>query len=93
MLAPLFATMSPDHPQRVAKWLAEVFCGPKASPGNAENTASGQCAAIAARGDAGQRDPMGRQRVPRDEGVPRSASYRRSKTISSRSVAQGPLEG
>jgi CDGSH-type Zn-finger protein/truncated hemoglobin YjbI/ferredoxin len=30
LLAPLFATMSPDHPQRVAKWLAEVFCGPKA---------------------------------------------------------------
>jgi CDGSH-type Zn-finger protein/truncated hemoglobin YjbI len=29
LLAPLFATMSPDHPQRVAKWLAEVFCGPK----------------------------------------------------------------
>jgi Bacterial-like globin len=22
--------MSPDHPQRVAKWLGEVFCGPKA---------------------------------------------------------------
>jgi CDGSH-type Zn-finger protein len=30
LLAPLFSTMSPDHPQRVAKWLAEVFCGPKA---------------------------------------------------------------
>src|SRR5262245_1852828 len=29
LLAPLFATMSPDHPQRVATWLAEVFCGPK----------------------------------------------------------------
>ncbi len=29
LLAPLFANMSPDHPQRVAKWLAEVFCGPK----------------------------------------------------------------
>jgi CDGSH-type Zn-finger protein len=29
LLAPLFATMSPDHPQRVAKWLAEVFCGPE----------------------------------------------------------------
>jgi CDGSH-type Zn-finger protein/truncated hemoglobin YjbI len=29
LLAPLFATMSPDHPQRVAKWLAEVFCGPR----------------------------------------------------------------
>src|SRR5260221_6936750 len=29
LLAPLFADMSPDHPQRVAKWLAEVFCGPK----------------------------------------------------------------
>ena len=29
LLAPLFATMSADHPQRVAKWLAEVFCGPK----------------------------------------------------------------
>ncbi|MDQ6669222.1 MAG: CDGSH iron-sulfur domain-containing protein [Chloroflexota bacterium] len=30
LLAPLFADMSADHPQRVAKWLAEVFCGPKA---------------------------------------------------------------
>jgi CDGSH-type Zn-finger protein len=29
LLAPLFATMSADHPQRVARWLAEVFCGPK----------------------------------------------------------------
>ena len=29
LLAPLFATMSADHPQRVAKWLAEVFSGPK----------------------------------------------------------------
>jgi CDGSH-type Zn-finger protein/truncated hemoglobin YjbI len=28
LLAPLFATMSPDHPRRVARWLAEVFCGP-----------------------------------------------------------------
>ena len=30
LLAPLFANMSPDHPQRVAKWLGEVFGGPKA---------------------------------------------------------------
>ena len=29
LLAPLFANMSADHPERVAKWLAEVFCGPK----------------------------------------------------------------
>jgi truncated hemoglobin YjbI len=29
LLAPLFANMSPDHPERVAKWLGEVFCGPK----------------------------------------------------------------
>jgi CDGSH-type Zn-finger protein/truncated hemoglobin YjbI len=29
LLAPLFAGMSADHPERVAKWLAEVFCGPK----------------------------------------------------------------
>jgi CDGSH-type Zn-finger protein/truncated hemoglobin YjbI len=29
LLAPLFATMSADHPQRVAAWLGEVFCGPK----------------------------------------------------------------
>jgi CDGSH-type Zn-finger protein/truncated hemoglobin YjbI len=29
LLGPLFASMSPDHPQRVAKWLAEVFGGPK----------------------------------------------------------------
>lgn len=28
LLAPLFATMSPDHPERVAEWLAEVFGGP-----------------------------------------------------------------
>ena len=28
LLAPLFAEMSADHPERVAKWLAEVFCGP-----------------------------------------------------------------
>ncbi len=28
LLAPVFANMSADHPQRVAKWLAEVFCGP-----------------------------------------------------------------
>ena len=29
LLAPLVANMAPDHPERVAKWLAEVFCGPK----------------------------------------------------------------
>ncbi|HEY1867486.1 MAG TPA: CDGSH iron-sulfur domain-containing protein [Candidatus Cybelea sp.] len=29
LLAPLFANMAADHPERVAKWLAEVFCGPK----------------------------------------------------------------
>ena len=28
LLAPLFAAMAPDHPQREAKWLSEVFCGP-----------------------------------------------------------------
>ncbi|HYZ99524.1 MAG TPA: CDGSH iron-sulfur domain-containing protein [Acidimicrobiales bacterium] len=28
LLAPLFAEMSVDHPERVAKWLAEVFGGP-----------------------------------------------------------------
>jgi CDGSH-type Zn-finger protein/truncated hemoglobin YjbI len=30
LLAPLFANMSPDHPQRVASWLGEVFGGPTA---------------------------------------------------------------
>jgi len=29
LLAPLFAHMSPDHPVRVARWLGEVFGGPK----------------------------------------------------------------
>ncbi len=29
LLAPLFANMSADHPERVARWLGEVFCGPK----------------------------------------------------------------
>jgi truncated hemoglobin YjbI/uncharacterized Fe-S cluster protein YjdI/CDGSH-type Zn-finger protein len=28
LLSPLFAEMSADHPERVAKWLSEVFCGP-----------------------------------------------------------------
>lgn len=29
LLAPLFAEMSIDHPERVAKWLSEVFGGPR----------------------------------------------------------------
>jgi CDGSH-type Zn-finger protein/truncated hemoglobin YjbI len=29
LLAELFASMSPDHPERVAAWLGEVFGGPK----------------------------------------------------------------
>jgi truncated hemoglobin YjbI len=29
LLAPLFSEMSPDHPERVAAWLGEVFGGPK----------------------------------------------------------------
>ncbi len=29
LLAPLFANMAPDHPVRVARWLGEVFGGPK----------------------------------------------------------------
>jgi truncated hemoglobin YjbI len=33
LLAPLFANMSADHPQRVAAWLGEVFGGPKAYSG------------------------------------------------------------
>jgi CDGSH-type Zn-finger protein/truncated hemoglobin YjbI len=30
LLAPLFADMSPDHPERVAAWLGETFGGPEA---------------------------------------------------------------
>jgi CDGSH-type Zn-finger protein len=29
LIGPLFADMSPDHPERVAAWLSEVFGGPK----------------------------------------------------------------
>lgn len=29
LVGPLFARMSPDHPERVAAWLSEVFGGPK----------------------------------------------------------------
>jgi truncated hemoglobin YjbI len=29
LLAPVFGEMSPEHPQRVAAWLGEVFGGPK----------------------------------------------------------------
>jgi truncated hemoglobin YjbI len=28
MLSPLFSSLSPDHPERVAAWLSEVFGGP-----------------------------------------------------------------
>lgn len=30
LLIPLFAEMSPDHPERIAAWLGETFGGPKA---------------------------------------------------------------
>ncbi|HEY2698698.1 MAG TPA: CDGSH iron-sulfur domain-containing protein [Pseudonocardiaceae bacterium] len=30
LLSGLFSNMSADHPERVAKWLSEVFCGPHA---------------------------------------------------------------
>jgi hypothetical protein len=30
LLGPLFANMAPDHPERVAAWLGEVFGGPPA---------------------------------------------------------------
>jgi truncated hemoglobin YjbI/CDGSH-type Zn-finger protein len=33
LLSPLFANMAPDHPERVAAWLGEVFGGPKAYSG------------------------------------------------------------
>jgi len=29
LIGPLFATMHPDHPRRVARWLGEVFGGPR----------------------------------------------------------------
>jgi truncated hemoglobin YjbI len=29
LIGPLFANMAPDHPERVAAWLGEVFGGPK----------------------------------------------------------------
>ena len=29
LIGPLFADMSPDHPERVAAWLSEVFGGPR----------------------------------------------------------------
>jgi CDGSH-type Zn-finger protein/truncated hemoglobin YjbI len=32
LLAPLFADMSPDHPERVASWLSEVFAGKGGEP-------------------------------------------------------------
>ena len=38
LLAPLFANMSADHPQRVAKWLAEVFCGPRTTASSTAGT-------------------------------------------------------
>jgi truncated hemoglobin YjbI/CDGSH-type Zn-finger protein len=34
LLAPLFARMAPDHPERVAAWIAEVFGGPGVYSGN-----------------------------------------------------------
>jgi len=34
LIGPLFANMSPDHPERVAAWLGEVFGGTKSYSGN-----------------------------------------------------------
>jgi CDGSH-type Zn-finger protein/truncated hemoglobin YjbI len=34
LLSPLFANMSPDHPERVAAWLAETFGGPESYSGH-----------------------------------------------------------
>ncbi|MDF5752082.1 CDGSH iron-sulfur domain-containing protein [Spongiactinospora sp. TRM90649] len=34
LIGPLFASMRPDHPIRVARWLGEVFGGPPAYSGN-----------------------------------------------------------
>jgi len=33
LVGPLFANMAPDHPERVAAWLGEVFGGPKSYSG------------------------------------------------------------
>ena len=36
ILAPVFAKMSPEHPEWVAQWLGEVFGGPAPTPKSAE---------------------------------------------------------
>jgi CDGSH-type Zn-finger protein len=41
LLAPLFATMAADHPQRVAAWLSEVFGGPQAYSGDGDQGQGG----------------------------------------------------
>ena len=40
LLSPLFAQMAPDHPERVAAWLGEVFGGPSRYSDTATPTAA-----------------------------------------------------
>jgi CDGSH-type Zn-finger protein/truncated hemoglobin YjbI len=42
LLAPLFATVPPGHPERVAAWLGEVFGGPAADGGDAPRGGLGE---------------------------------------------------
>jgi truncated hemoglobin YjbI/CDGSH-type Zn-finger protein len=41
LVRPLFAAMAPDHPLRVARWLGEVFGGPRAYSETADTSAGG----------------------------------------------------
>ena len=51
LLAPLFADMSPDHPERVAAWLGETFGGPRATPTTTAAT-TGWCPSTSGRPSA-----------------------------------------
>jgi len=72
LLAPLFAAMSPDHPDRVAAWLGETFGGPalhtdlrRLRPDGVP--AHGQGSRRGATGTVGEPDdPVGRRGRPAD---------------------------
>jgi CDGSH-type Zn-finger protein len=49
LLAPLFAEMSPDHPERVAAWLGETFGGPQVCTPSATPAMTGWSRSMPAR--------------------------------------------
>ena len=78
LLTPLFADMSPDHPERVAAWLGEVFGGPRPTA-SATAATSGWSPSTWARRSPKTSAPAGSSSCARsadEAGLPADAEWR-----------------